>query len=71
MGRFNRFTSKAEAELACGLLRSHGIDAYVSVDDAGGNRPDFAFSIGGTVVVVPDDDHEQAQALLDDAQGHQ
>jgi hypothetical protein len=66
MARIERFTSRTEAELACGLLRAHGISSYVSVDDAGGVRPDIPFGIGGTAVVVADGELERALALLDD-----
>lgn len=65
MARIERFTSRAEADLACGLLIAHDIDAYVLGDDAGGTRPDIAFGIGGTAVVVPDDQLHDALALLD------
>lgn len=66
MARINRFTAKVEADVACGLLQTHGIDAYVSSDDAGGVHPDIPFGIGGTVIVVPDDQLDEALALLDD-----
>lgn len=66
MARINRFTAKVEADLACGLLHAHGIDAYVSSDDAGGVHPAIPFGIGGTVIVVPDDQLREALALLDD-----
>ncbi len=66
MARIDRFTSRVEADIACGLLRVHGIDAFVSGDDAGGVRPDIVFGIGGTVIVVPDDQLDDALALLDD-----
>jgi hypothetical protein len=65
MARINRFTTRSQADLACGLLRSYGIDAIVLADDAGGMRPDIGYGIGGTVVVVPDDQLEDALALLD------
>jgi hypothetical protein len=65
MARIDRFTTRAQAELACGLLTANGFDAIVLSDDAGGMRPDIGFGIGGTVVVVPDPQLEQALALLD------
>lgn len=65
MARIDRFVTRAEADLACGLLQVHGIAAYVSGDDAGGMRPDIPFGIGGTAVVVPDEDLDDAIALLD------
>ncbi len=65
MARIDRFASRVDADLACGLLQTHGIDAYVMSDDAGGTRPDIAFGIGGTVVVVPDEDLATALELLE------
>jgi len=32
-------TSRTEAELIAGMLRSHGVSAAVSADDAGGQYP--------------------------------
>jgi len=61
----DRFSSRAEAELACGLLSSHGIEAYVRGDDAGGAYPQLPFTMGGMVVVVPDERLEEARDLLD------
>jgi len=66
MARIDRFVSRADADLACGLLQVHGIDAFVSGDDAGGMRPDIPFGIGGTAVIVADEDLEEALAILDD-----
>lgn len=65
MARIDRFTTRTQAELAAGFLHAHGFDARVSADDAGGVRPEIAFGIGGTVVVVPDHQLEEALALLD------
>jgi hypothetical protein len=67
MARIERFTSKAEADLACGLLSDNGIPARVSGDDVGGVHPDIPFGIGGTAVVVPDDRLQHALALLDES----
>lgn len=66
MARIDRFTSRAQADIACGVLRANGLDARVSGDDAGGVHPDIPFGIGGTAVVVPDDELEAATALLDE-----
>jgi hypothetical protein len=65
MARIDRFTTRVQAELARGLLSVHGLDAIVLADDAGGNRPEISFGIGGTVVVVPDEQLDEALALLD------
>ncbi|MFA9431066.1 putative signal transducing protein [Egicoccus sp. AB-alg2] len=64
MGRIERFTSRADAELARSVLEDAGIPAYVSGDDAGGVHPDIPFGIGGTAVVVPDDRQQEAERLL-------
>ena len=66
MARIDRFTSRAQAQLACGLLNAHGIDAYVSGDDAGGAYPQLAYGIGGVVLVVPDAQVDAARDLLDE-----
>lgn len=65
MARIDRFTSRVQAELAYGLLTANGFDAFVLADDAGGNRPEISYGIGGTVVVVPDEQIDEALALLD------
>lgn len=66
MARIERFTSRIEAEMACAMLTANGIDARVSADDAGGVHPEIPFGIGGTAVVVPDDQLEEARELLDE-----
>jgi hypothetical protein len=65
VARIDRFTSRMQAEMACGLLQANGFHARVSADDAGGVHPDIPFGIGGTAVVVPDDEYREAIALLD------
>ncbi|GGI06466.1 putative signal transducing protein [Egicoccus halophilus] len=69
MARIQRFTSRTEAELARSALESEGIAAYVSGDDAGGLHPEIPYGVGGTAVVVPDEDHARALALLDEQFG--
>jgi hypothetical protein len=46
--------SRAEAELIVGMLRSHGLRAYVSADDAGGAHLELQ-SQGVRVMSAPDD----------------
>jgi len=65
VARIDRFTSRTQADIACGLLRANGFEARVSGDDAGGVHPDIPFGIGGTAVIVPDEEFEDATALLD------
>lgn len=54
--------SRTEAELMVGMLRSHGVKAAVSADDAGG--VDLALQAQGVRVLVPDDQAAKARELL-------
>jgi len=65
MGRIDRFTSRVDAELARSSLEAAGIPTSVAGDDLGGLHPEIPFGIGGTAVVVPDDRHSEARAVLD------
>lgn len=47
--------SSTEAELIVGLLRSHGLTAAVSADDAGGEEPELQLQ-GVRVLVAPADE---------------
>jgi hypothetical protein len=44
--------SRTEAELIVGMLRSHGVSAAVSADDAGGQYPQMQIE-GVRVLVLP------------------
>lgn len=66
MGRIERFTTRTEAEIGRSVLEVAGIPAYVSGDDAGGLHPEIPFGIGGTAVVVSDEQHQEALAVLDE-----
>ena len=57
--------SRTEAELIVGMLRSHGLTAAVSADDAGGQYP--AMQIDGVRVLVAPSDEALARQLLADA----
>ncbi len=57
--------SRNEAELAAGLLRSHGLRAVVTGDDAGGQEPQW--QIEGVQVLVARADEAEARRLLDSA----
>jgi len=70
MARIRRFSSRVDAELAASMLTARGIDARVVNDDTGGMHPNLAFGHGGSEIVVPDDQLEEATALLDDRDGH-
>jgi Putative prokaryotic signal transducing protein len=59
--------SRVEAELVVGSLRSHGIHAMVSADDAGG--VDLALQAQGVRVLVPEKDLAAARRILGDDSG--
>jgi len=55
-------TSRTEAELIVGMLRSHGLSAAVSADDAGGEEPQLQLQ-GVRVLVAPSDEAAARQLL--------
>jgi hypothetical protein len=55
-------TSRTEAELVVGLLRSHGVDAVYAADDAGGQEPQLQQD--GVRVLVAGADEELARQIL-------
>jgi hypothetical protein len=54
--------SRIEAELIVGMLRSNGVSAVLSADDAGGQEPQLQLS-GVRVLVVPSDEAAARQLL--------
>ena len=60
-------TSRTEAELIVGLLRSHGLAAELTADDAGGQHPHL--QMDGVRVLVPVSDAEAARQLLSATDG--
>jgi hypothetical protein len=54
--------SRAEAELIAGMLRSHGLQAAVSGDDAGG--VELALAAQGVRVLVPDSEAGAARKAI-------
>lgn len=64
--RVGRFLSRAEAEIARGVLETNGVPAVVIGDDAGGVHPDISYGYGGVALGVHPDDVEEAEALLGD-----
>jgi predicted Fe-Mo cluster-binding NifX family protein len=54
--------SRTEAELIAGMLRSHGVSATVSADDAGGQYPQMQRE--GVRVLVAPSDEASARRLL-------
>ena len=57
--------SRTEAELIVGMLRSNGLRAAISADDAGGQEPQL--QIQGVRVLVAPDDEALARQLLAEA----
>ena len=57
--------SRIEAELIVGLLRSNGVRAVVSADDAGGQDPQL--QVQGVRVLVAPSDEATARQLLAEA----
>jgi hypothetical protein len=58
-------TSRAEAELIAGLLRSNGLRAAVLADDAGGQDPQL--QLDGVRVLVAPEDETEARRLVAEA----
>jgi predicted Fe-Mo cluster-binding NifX family protein len=54
--------SRVEAEMMVGMLRSNGVRALVSTDDAGGTEP--ALQAQGVRVLVAADDAADARRLI-------
>jgi hypothetical protein len=54
--------SRIEAELIVGMLRSNGVAAVVSADDAGGQEPPLQLQ-GVRVLVTPSDEADARQLL--------
>lgn len=54
--------SRIDAELIVGMLRSHGLRAVVSADDAGGLEPQL--QLQGVRVLVPAADEDWARQPL-------
>lgn len=55
-------TTRAEAELIVGMLRSNGLTAVLSADDAGGQEPPLQLQ-GVRVLVTPSDEAAARQLL--------
>lgn len=55
-------TSRTEAELIVGMLRSHGLAAAVVADDGGGQYP--SLQLEGVGVLVAPSDEAAARRLL-------
>jgi hypothetical protein len=55
-------TTRIEAELIVGMLRSHGVRAALSADDVGGQEPQLQLE-GVRVLVAPADEAAARQLL--------
>jgi hypothetical protein len=55
-------TTRIEAELIVGVLRSHGVRAAIIADDAGGQQPQW--QIEGVKVLVATADEAVARQIL-------
>ena len=55
-------TSRTEAELIVGMLRSNGLTAVLSADDAGGQEPQL--QLQGVRVLVAPADEDAARQLI-------
>jgi hypothetical protein len=55
-------SSRVEAELAVGMLRSHGVRAAIVADDAGGQEPQW--QLEGVRILVSAADEALARQLL-------
>jgi hypothetical protein len=58
-------TSRLEAELVAGFLRSRGLRAAVVTDDAGGQEPQLQLQSQGVRVLVAPSDEASARRLLE------
>lgn len=58
------FGSRAEAELAKGLLSTRGIECHIQADDVAGLRPHLALTLG-VKLLVHAEDLEAAKRLLE------
>ena len=58
--------TRTEAELIVGMLRSNGLRAAVSADDAGGQEPQL--QLQGVRVLVASSDEAAARQLLAEAE---
>jgi len=56
--------SRIEADLIVGMLRSNGVRAVLSADDAGGQEPQLQLQ-GVRVLVTPSDEAAARQLLAD------
>jgi hypothetical protein len=56
-------SSSFEAQVIVGLLKSNGIEATASSDDAGGQEPQWQLTQGVRVLVAAEDESEARQLI--------
>ena len=56
-----------DAQIVVGFLKSQGIDAMISEDDAGDQLPSLEAALG-VKIFVPEDDAERARKLIAERQ---
>lgn len=64
MAEVGSFTSRAQAEMAAGMLGAEGIVARVLGDDGGGAVPHIAIGAHGYRLAVADEDVADAEVML-------
>jgi hypothetical protein len=60
-----RVGSRVEAEIMTGYLRSHGVNAHISADDAGGTDPIYQTAFGVRVLVGSAEGRRAKQLLAE------
>ena len=60
-----KFSSRLDAEMRKGLLKSNGIESIVSADDAGGMRPQPMAYKFGAKLKVNEKDLQKAKEILE------
>jgi hypothetical protein len=63
--RIRTYLNRHEAEMDKAFLESHGFLARISADDAGGMQPHLLYRSEGARLLVPEDQAEEAEALLE------
>jgi hypothetical protein len=63
--RIKTYLNRHEAEMDKAFLESNGFLARISADDAGGMQPHLLYRAEGARLLVPEDQVEEAKALLD------
>jgi len=59
------FSTRAEAEMACDILKDNGIPSIIKTDDCGGMRPSMAFASGGYVIYIEEGYYTMALKLIE------